>query len=153
MQKPLFNCRSVRVLALLGTVATTLVATTLQAQTAPSPAQAPFPGFSSKPTVVGPITGVEGKEVALTLVSLEVGASSPTHTHPGDCYGMVLEGTIEMRADGQPPRRLTAGESYSNLSGVVHGFTNVGDKPVRLLNTLVVDKGKPRLVPQPAAAK
>jgi quercetin dioxygenase-like cupin family protein len=111
------------------------------------------PGFTSKPVLVSPITGVEGKELVLIAVTLEPGASSPAHTHPGDCYGSVLEGTIELRVEGKEARRLSAGESYSTLANPVHQFTNVGDKPVRLLNVLVVEKGKPRTVALPPAAK
>lgn len=120
------------------------------AQTAPlAPAVPQTPGFSSKPVIAEPITGVEGKEVVLISVTLEPGASSPPHSHPGDCIGFIYEGTIEMRAAGKEPKRYSAGDSYSNLGGVHHQFTNVGDKPVRLINTLVVEKGKPRTVPQP----
>lgn len=110
-------------------------------------------GFTSKPVLVSPITGVDGKELVLIAVTLEPGASSPAHSHPGDCYGTVIEGTIELRVDGKDPRRLSAGESYATLANPVHQFTNVGDKPVRLLNTLVVEKGKPRTVALPATPK
>lgn len=118
-----------------------------------SPVVPQTPGFTSKPVLVAPITGVEGKEVVLISVTLAPGASSPAHTHPGDCYGTVIEGTMELRVAGQAPRRLTAGESYSTLANPAHQFTNVGDTPVRLLNTLVVEKGKPRTVAQPEPVK
>jgi quercetin dioxygenase-like cupin family protein len=118
-----------------------------------APAVPQTPGFSSKPLLISPISGVEGKELVLIAVTLEPGASSPAHTHPGDCYGSVIEGTMELRVEGKEPKRLAAGDSYATLAGPVHQFTNVGDRPVRLLNTLVVEKGKPRTVTQPAAQK
>jgi len=111
---------------------------------------APTPGFASKQVLVAPITGVDGKQVVLVSVSLAPGASSPAHMHPGDCYGSVLEGTIELRVQGQEPRRFSAGESYATLGNVPHAFTNVGDSPVRLLNALIVEKGRPAT--QPASA-
>ena len=110
-------------------------------------------GFSSKPVLVSPISGVDGKELVLIAVTLEPGASSPAHTHPGDCYGTVLEGTIELRVQGKETRRVAAGESYATLAAPAHQFTNVGDKPVRLLNVLVVEQGKPRTVTQPGPLK
>ncbi len=110
-------------------------------------------GFTSKPVLASPITGVDGTEVVLIAVTLEPGASSPLHTHPGDCYGSVIEGSIELRVDGKEPRRISAGESYATLASPAHQFVNVGDKPVRLLNTLVVEKGKPRTVTVPAVGK
>lgn len=127
------------------------------AAVAQAPALAPAvpqtPGFTSKPVLISPITGVEGKELVLIAVTLEPGASSPAHIHPGDCYGYVIEGTIELRVDGKEPRRFSAAETYATHANPVHQFTNVGDKPVRMLNTLVVEKGKPRTVATPFPAK
>jgi hypothetical protein len=34
-----------------------------------------------------------------------------------------------------------------NPRGAIHELKNVGDTPVRVVNTLVVDKGKPRMQP------
>ena len=106
-------------------------------------------GFKSQPILVSPITGIDDKELVLISVTLEPGASSPVHWHPGDCYATVIEGTIEVRFEGKEPRRLSAGEVQASLGKPVHQFVNVGDKPARLLTTLVVEKGKPRTVPVP----
>jgi quercetin dioxygenase-like cupin family protein len=136
------------------TLAVTLVAAASLPALAQTPGTAPTatptPGFSSKPVLVAPITGIEGKQVVLVSVSLAPGASSPAHSHPGDCYGSVLEGVIELRLQGQEPRRIAAGESYATLGSVPHQFTNVGEGPVRLLNALIVEKGRPAT--QPASA-
>lgn len=116
-----------------------------------APAVPQTEGFKSKPILVSPISGVQDRELVLIAVELAPGAASPAHTHPGDCFGAVIDGTIELRVDGQAPRQIKAGETYSNLAGPVHQFVNIGTTPVRLLNTLVVEKGKPRTVPVPAA--
>lgn len=108
------------------------------------------PGFASKQVLVAPISGVDAKQVVLVAVAMEPGVSSPPHMHPGDCFGSVVEGAIELRVQGQEPRRLAAGESYTVPNRLPHQFTNVGDKPARLLNTLVVDKAVPAT--QPASA-
>ncbi|BAO29556.1 cupin domain-containing protein [Sulfuritalea hydrogenivorans] len=109
-------------------------------------AQVTAPGFVSKPMQVSPITGVEDKEAAFINVSMEPGASSPRHTHPGDCYGAVLEGTVELFVEGKESKRFDAGQAWHNPRGPVHYFKNVGNTPARLVNTLIVDKGKPRTV-------
>lgn len=106
-------------------------------------------GFSSKPVLISPITGVEGRELVLISATLAPGASSPHHNHPGDCFGSVIEGSIELRVEGKDPRVIQAGESYATLAGPVHQFVNVGTTSARLLNALVVEKGKPRTVTQP----
>ncbi len=118
-----------------------------------SQAQVSAPGFVATPMAVSPISGVEDKEVAIINVTMEPGASSPRHTHPGDCYGAVLEGTVELVVEGQAPRRFSAGQAWHNPRGPVHYFKNVGDTPARLINILVVDKGKPRTQIQPAPQK
>jgi quercetin dioxygenase-like cupin family protein len=63
----------------------------------------------------------------------------------------VIEGTVELVVEGKEPRRFSAGQAWHNPRGPVHYFRNVGGSPARLVNTLVVDKGKPRtqVVPTP----
>ncbi|MES9869696.1 MAG: cupin domain-containing protein [Sedimenticola sp.] len=102
------------------------------------------PGFSAKPMMVGEISGVNEKQIAIINVSIQPGASSPLHTHPGDCYGAVLKGNVELFVEGKTSRLFSAGEAWHNPRGPVHYFKNVGDTPVQLVNTLVVDKGKKR---------
>ena len=115
--------------------------------------QVKAPGFSTKPMLVSPISDVKGKEIAIINVFMEPGSSSPPHTHPGDCFGALLEGTVELVVEGQEPRRFSAGQAWHNPRGPVHYFTNVGDTPARLVNTLVVDKGKKRTQIQRAPQK
>lgn len=111
-------------------------------------ASAPSPQlYASKPIMVSPLTSDERKEFVLIAVSIQPSGAVPMHTHPGDCIGSVVEGTVELLVEGQAPRRVLAGEAYNNLRGTVHGFRNAGDTQARLLNSLVVDKGVPRVQP------
>jgi quercetin dioxygenase-like cupin family protein len=109
-------------------------------------AQVSAPGFEAKPMQVSPISGVDDKEAAFINVSMQPGAASPRHTHPGDCYGAVIEGTVELVVEGQEAKRFAAGQAWHNPRGPVHYFRNVGTTPARLVNALIVDKGKPRTV-------
>ncbi len=127
-----------------------LAAYSVQAQQASAPTA---PLYASKPIMVAPVTGDDKKEMVLMSVSIQPTGAVPMHTHPGDCVGSVLEGLVELVVEGQPPRRVAAGEAYSNLRGTVHGFRNVGDAQARLLNSLVVDKGAPRVQPPAEPAK
>ena len=106
-------------------------------------------GFVAKPLLQSTVEGDENKETAMLAITIAPGGSSGRHTHPGDCYGTVSEGAVELRVDGREPRRVSVGDAWHNPRGVVHELRNVGDTPVRVVNTLVVDKGKPRM--QPAA--
>ena len=112
-----------------------------------SPAQ--MSGFVAKPLLQGSVEGDESKETAMLAIAIAPGGSSGRHTHPGDCYGTVVEGTVELRVEGREPRRVPTGEAWHNARGVIHELRNAGDTPIRVVNTLVVDKGKPRMQPAP----
>jgi quercetin dioxygenase-like cupin family protein len=116
-----------------------------------SDAQVSAPGFVNNLMLVSPISGDEAKEMAFNDISMAPGASSPRHTHPGDCYGAVIDGTVELRIEGHEPSLFSARQVWHVPRGLIHEFVNVGDTPVRLVNTLVVDKGKVRtqIVPAP----
>ena len=85
------------------------------------------------------------------MVSAEFAPGSTTgrHTHPGDEYTVVIQGTLELTAEGREPRRVSVGDVYHNPRGLVHEARNVGDTPARVAVTFVVDKGKP--ITQPVA--
>jgi quercetin dioxygenase-like cupin family protein len=110
-----------------------------------SPAQ--MSGFAAKPMLQSTVEGAEAKEAVMLAITIAPGGSSGRHTHPGDCYGTVVEGAVELRVEGREPRRVSPGEAWHNPRGVVHELRNVGDGPLRVVNTLLVDKGKPRMQP------
>lgn len=126
-------------------VSSILVLAILSAARAP----AQMSGFAAKPMLQSTVEGVEAKEAAMLAITIAPGGSSGRHTHPGDCYGTVVEGTVELRVEGREPRRVASGEAWHNPRGAVHELRNVGDGPVRVVNTLLVDKGKPRMQPVP----
>lgn len=118
-----------------------------------SPAVPQGGGFTSRPLLIAPVTGDDSKEFALIAVTLAPGASSPMHTHPGDCVGAVIEGDLDLVVDGQGGKSVKTGEGFHNARGLVHQFRNAGDKPVRLVTTIFYDKGQPRVQPLPAPQK
>jgi quercetin dioxygenase-like cupin family protein len=104
-------------------------------------------GFASKQLLQSTVEGAENKETVLLAITIAPGGSSGRHTHPGDCYGTVVEGSVEVRVEGREPRRASTGEAWHNPRGTIHELRNVGDAPARVVNTLMVDKGKPRMQP------
>ncbi|MEJ1410372.1 MAG: cupin domain-containing protein [Candidatus Sedimenticola sp. (ex Thyasira tokunagai)] len=109
-------------------------------------AQIKAPGFSTKPMLVSAIN--DAQEIAIINVSMAPGSASPAHKHPGNCYGAVLDGTVELFVDGKSKGVYSAGQAWENPRGPAHYFKNVGNTPARLVNTLIVDKGKKRTVVQ-----
>ena len=75
------------------------------------------------------------------------GAESGRHTHPGEEFGYVLEGTIELMEDGKPARRLKAGDFIFVPPNTVHNAKNVGTGMLRVLSTYVLETGKPMATP------
>lgn len=106
-------------------------------------------GVSSKPLLRSTVSGDGAKESILLSIEFATGATTGRHSHPGDEYVVVLQGTLELRIEGQEPRRVTAGEAYHNPQGVVHETRNVGDSVAKTVATFIVEKGKPRTVPAP----
>ena len=56
----------------------------------------------------------------------------PHHHEDGAEFFYVVDGALELIADGQP-RLLQRGESFSVPRGVVHTFSNPTDRPVTVL--------------------
>lgn len=109
----------------------------------------PGPGVVIKPLLRTSFSGDERLEAVVVSAEFAPGAGTSRHSHPGDEYATVLEGTLELRSEGQTPQRIVAGEAYHNARGVVHETRNVGTVPVKVISTFIVDKGKPLLQPAP----
>jgi quercetin dioxygenase-like cupin family protein len=112
---------------------------------------AQVPGVAPKPLLKAPVSGDDTREATVMALEFAPGAAMPRHTHPGDEYATVIEGTLEIRQAGQEPRRVSAGQSFHNPRGIVHEARNVGDGFARLVITFVVEKNLPltSLVPVP----
>lgn len=87
------------------------------------------------------------KNALILTAELAPQASTGRHIHPGDEYGTVLEGELEIHVAGQAPRRIKAGEAYHNPRGVVHETRNPTQSTTRLLSTFIIDKGQPVIQP------
>jgi quercetin dioxygenase-like cupin family protein len=90
----------------------------------------------------GDLTGVEGKEVFMTILEVQPGAGFPAHFHYGDEFVFVLEGSYERFVE-QMQTVAPAGEGFHIPREKVHGGKVGGSTPGKLLTVHVVDKGKP----------
>ena len=87
--------------------------------------------------------GIPGREVVQARADFDAGASIGKHTHPGEEFGYILEGTLEFEVAGKPNARLKAGETFFIPPETIHAAKNVGSAPAKVLATYVVEKGKP----------
>ena len=106
-------------------------------------ASAQVPGLTIKPLLRTTLSGDDTKESVMVLAEFAPGSGTGRHTHPGDEYTFVLQGTLEISGEGREPRRVTVGDVYHNPRGLIHEARNVGDIPARVAVTFVIDKGKP----------
>jgi quercetin dioxygenase-like cupin family protein len=88
-----------------------------------------------------------GRVAVQARAEFDPGVAAGRHTHPGEELGYVLEGQLELRIDGQPPRVVKAGEVFFVPAGLVHDGINIGNGKAKVLATYVVEKGKPVATP------
>ncbi len=87
------------------------------------------------------------KVVVQAVAEFEPGVAAGRHTHPGEEMGYVLEGQIEIKIDGQPPKMIQAGQTFFIPNGLVHDGVNASSGKLKVLATYVVEKGKPVATP------
>jgi quercetin dioxygenase-like cupin family protein len=92
---------------------------------------------------------VPGREAVIARVVIGPFGKAGRHTHPGDEISYVLEGEGEILIDGQPPRKVKAGDGFVIPGGSTHDALNTGATNFRLVGVYVVEKGKPLATPAP----
>ena len=88
-------------------------------------------------------SAVPGYQISLIGVTIAAGAREGLHTHPGTLVGQVQEGELMLEKQGLPTQTYKAGESFSVKPGQVHEGMNHGKTPIKILVTVVAEKGKP----------
>ena len=58
-----------------------------------------------------------------------------------------MEGEADIIVEGQPTRKVKAGDGFIIPSGAIHDAHNTGSTPLKLAGIYVVDKGKPLATP------
>ena len=92
---------------------------------------------------------IPGFQAAVTIVEIPAGASEIRHTHPGPLTVYVLEGSLILEHEGRPDATYQAGQAVLVEAGKIHRGINTGATPVKLVATLISEKGKPASSPAP----
>jgi quercetin dioxygenase-like cupin family protein len=92
---------------------------------------------------------VPGREAVIVNVEIAPGGSAGRHTHPGEEISYVMEGEGELLVDGQPVRKLKAGDGFIVPAGAKHDARNTGTRPMKVAAVYLVEKGKPLATPAP----
>lgn len=85
-------------------------------------------------------------ETAIMRVEFPAGHVSPRHAHPGPEGSYVLSGEVTFHFDGEPPKTYRAGDTLEVPAYAIHSAT-AGPDGFVLINTFVLEKGKPRVIP------
>lgn len=93
------------------------------------------------------VTGAPGREVTILLIELVPGGSSGLHTHPGDEYGTVTEGTLMVKIGDADFKPMTVGQTFSAPPYVQMEVMNSSAQPGKFFNVLILEKGKPAASP------
>lgn len=95
--------------------------------------------------IVYPRRGVP--EITTMIVEIPPGGSTVLHKHPVPVVGYILEGELEVRADGGAVNRYKAGDALVEALNRAHRGTNIGAGPCRILVTVIGVKGQSYAVP------
>ncbi len=82
-------------------------------------------------------------EIQTLIVTIAPGASTPLHKHPVPIVGYILQGQLEVRAEGGKVNRYKAGDAFVEALNHSHRGTNIGTEPVRILVTVIGTAGVP----------
>jgi quercetin dioxygenase-like cupin family protein len=85
----------------------------------------------------------QDRHAVVAVAEFIPGGAVGKHTHPGEELGYVMEGSLLLTIEGQPPRTVNAGEVFFVPAGKVHEGKNTGASPAKVLSTYIVEKGKP----------
>jgi quercetin dioxygenase-like cupin family protein len=103
-------------------------------------------GFTRTPLQDQPLS-VAGHHGVTARVDIGPGVESGRHTHPGEEFGYVLEGALQLEMDGRGTLALKAGDVFFVPAGVAHNGRNTGSVKTTLIGTYVVESGKPLSAP------
>lgn len=72
-------------------------------------------------------------EVSALVIDIAPGGETGWHRHPVPSFGMVLEGTLEVRLKNGQVRRVEAGQAIAEVVDIFHNGRNVDKVPLKLL--------------------
>lgn len=87
-------------------------------------------------------------ETIIALVEIVPNGIIGRHTHFGIDSGVLQSGDIVLNATGKPEMTMKAGDSWQVPPNTVH-WGKAGPNGAKIVNTYVVEKGKPLATPAP----
>jgi len=91
------------------------------------------------------LESAEGLEVVVSLVEIPPETRLPVHTHPGEEFAYVIEGSLVLWQEGKDDIRVTAGEAERVPLAQVH-TTFTEKEPAKILVFRVHKQGEPERI-------
>lgn len=104
-------------------------------------------GIKSVPLVTKDVTGVPDKEMTMLAIDLAPGGASGHHPHRGAEHGTVVEGTLMVKIGDADFKPVTVGQTFSAPPNTPMEIKNTSAQPTKVINVLILEKGKPRSTP------
>lgn len=97
----------------------------------------------------GDVANAPGQEAVIYIADVKPGAEGARHTHHGDEFVYVLEGSLVVTPDGKEPITLKQGEiaQFAPAIGIHAARNGSASQPAKVLVIMVVEKGKPLAEP------
>ncbi len=99
------------------------------------------------PLLKTPLAGVAGKEVNIAHISVPPGFVTPKHSHPGQVFIYILEGSVTIEMEGDAPLKLGPGDIFQEPPGRTMVGKNLSSTHgAKFVVFQIGDKGKPMMV-------
>ena len=90
------------------------------------------------------MAGMEGKVAHMWIAKVAPGTSTGKHSHPTPRFVYVMEGSVILEVEGEPPQTFKAGEGFQEMPDTVHNFRNASaTEPAKALGFQIVGKRQP----------
>jgi quercetin dioxygenase-like cupin family protein len=101
------------------------------------------------PLMTKDLTGIAGKEAAMSVIEYPPGGTSAAHRHNAFTFVYVLEGSVVMQVKGGKEVTLGPGQTFYESPDDVHTVSRNASKtaPAKFVVFLVKEKGAPATVP------
>ena len=94
------------------------------------------------------LEGIEGKEGVVYVADLAPGVVVGKHYHPGNDFAYILEGSVILEREGEPPITFGPGQVFHNVPRRVHSVKNASTTDgAKLLIFQLPEKGQPIATP------
>lgn len=85
----------------------------------------------------------DAPEVKVLVVDIPPGTETGWHRHPIPAVAYVLTGSVTVELENGKRYTARAGEAFAEVVGTLHNGHNTGTEPVRIIMTVIGQKGVP----------